>query len=82
MKKSNIRVCRYASPNRWEACIEPEDRSWVLYVPQPEAAAEGVGPQLWHLIGTCEDEHGDTHDAYALDGSPEHQAYLGALKAA
>ncbi len=78
MPKSNIKVSRYVDKQLgWEASVSPEDGSWVLFLPRAEAAQKNnLRPQLWHRVGTCEDEHGDTHESYALDGSPEHQAFL------
>jgi hypothetical protein len=77
-KQTNITVTRYVDRQLgWETCVRPHDGAWALFIPQAEAVAkDGLGPQLWHRVGTCEDEHGDTHEAYALDGSPEHRAYL------
>ncbi len=91
--KQNIRVNRYspqelpegaACPEHgfaWEASIEPEDRSWVLFVPL--ASRPDMQAQLWHRIGTRESdkelgEEGEEQDLYALEGSPEHEAFKSA----
>lgn len=84
MAKKNITITRYVDPQLgWEAAVRPEDGSWVLFLPRATSRpAEGPGsvepiaPQLWHRVGTCEDEHGDTYEAFARDGSPEHRAFL------
>lgn len=40
----NIHVKRYSQPDAvgYSGAIEPEDRSWILFVP-----ADGSTPQLW-----------------------------------
>lgn len=78
MAKSNIKVSRYVDNQLgWEASISPEDGSWILFVPrQPLTEGGPKRAQLWHRVGTCTDEHGDQHDAYAAEGSDELRAYL------
>ncbi len=80
--KKNIRVSRYDASYvselpedafcangefAWEASIEPEDRSWILFVPK-----EGA-PSLWVRVGTLPDSN---EEAFAAAGSPEHLAFL------
>ncbi len=81
MPKSNVTVSRYVDKQLgWEACVRPEDGSWCLFIPRPDAKPTEDGtplqPRLFHRVGTCVDEHGDTHDSYAQDGSPEHLVFL------
>lgn len=92
MAKNNIRVCRYQEAEvaelppealcangefAWEASIEPEDGSWVLFVPKDKK----LEPSLWIRVGTNADEGENFgEDVYAAVGSPAHQAYLGELK--
>ncbi len=77
-KQNNVTITRYVDRQLgWEMCVSPADGAWVLFIPRAEATAEtGLAPQLWHRVGTCEDEHGDTHEAYAAHGSDEHRVYL------
>lgn len=59
----NIHVKRYADPRLdWESSVEPEDRSWVLFVPRDAAKS---APQLWTRVGTCVDEEGTSRETYA-----------------
>ena len=75
MPKSNITISRYVDPNLgWEACIRPDSGDWVMFVPRPEKT--NLAPTLFHRVGTCVDEHGDTHDAYAAEGSEQHKVFL------
>ncbi len=39
----NIKVKRYKSPKTrrfWEGWIEPDDGSWILFIPGPEEASQ------------------------------------------
>ena len=75
MPKNNITISRYVDRQLgWEACVRPDDGSWVLFIPRPDS---DIGaPIIFHRVGTCVDEHGDTHDSYAAEGSPEHQVFV------
>ncbi len=43
MMKQNVTINRYADPNlAWEASIEPEDGSWILFTRR-----DGGRPALW-----------------------------------
>lgn len=84
MTTKNIRVRRYTQADEevpgakcadgtfaWLMSIEPEDESWVMFVPK-----EGE-PQLWIRISTlCDEAEGKVIEGYALQGSPEHEAFL------
>ena len=76
MSKKNIRISRYLPGQNigFEAYVEPEDRAWVLFVPSEQNRSRS--PQLFHRVGSYTDEKGDSHDSYAADGSPEHQAFM------
>jgi hypothetical protein len=93
MKKTNIRIQRYtqadaSSPGaacedgefRWEMSIEPDDRAWILFVPTPKACAEGAEPMLCVRVGDASLEGEGSDCAYAAQGSPEHLAYLAAMR--
>ena len=59
-----IHVKRYESPTvGFAGSIEPEDRSWVLFI------AKDGAPSLFRLAGTTEID-GKTEDAYLPAGDP------------
>jgi hypothetical protein len=75
MAKNNVTVSRYVDKQLgWDICVQPEDGSWALFIPAP--TEPNLQPQLWHRVGTCVDEHGDTQEAFACEGSPGHLAFL------
>ncbi len=91
MAKSNIKVSRYLDTElpegaacadgsfAWEMSIEPDDGSWVMFVPKDKTQE----PQLWICVGKV--DHGDgqgEENAYAPVGSEEHKAYLEAMPSA
>lgn len=60
----SIKVKRYKSPAvGFSGSIEPEDRSWVLFI-----ASDGI-PSLFRLAGSV-DIDGVTEDAYLPAGDP------------
>lgn len=84
-KKTNITIRRYQEQELpkeafcedgqfpWEASIEPEDASWVMFVPKPGSGAQ---PQLWVAVGDVDTGDGTGERAFALAGSVEHEAFL------
>ncbi len=86
-KNRNIRISRYTAQDEaelpaealceggtfaWMASVEPEDGSWVLFVPKDPKAP----PSLWVRVGTNDNGDGTGEDVYAAAGSPEHDAFL------
>lgn len=76
-KPTDIRVKRYAHQAEDEtfayaASVEPEDRSWVLFVPKDP---KRVIPQLLVRCGTYTQEDGTEGECFAPIGSPEHLAF-------
>lgn len=75
----NIRISRYQKNEElpkeafcadgtfpWFASVEPEDGSWVLFVPiDPEQP-----PQLWLNVGTEDNGDGTGRDVFAPAGQP------------
>lgn len=84
-KKTNIIIRRYHEQELpkeafcengefpWEASVEPDDASWVMFVPKPGSGAQ---PQLWVAVGDVDNGDGTGERAYALAGSEEHKAFL------
>ncbi len=56
----NIHVKRYSHPSKvgYAGSIEPEDRSWILFIPD-----DGSVPQLWQQ-GEVEVKDGQTMSGY------------------
>lgn len=91
-KKQNIRINRYGAQEiaelppealcadgqfAWSMSVEPEDGSWVLFVPKDPTRA----PDLWVRVGVNDHGDGTGEDVYAAAGSPEHEAFLAAKSA-
>ena len=54
----NIRIKRYPHPNPYDAFVEPDDGSWILFIRR-----DGKDPELWtKVISTTVD--GDTIEGY------------------
>lgn len=62
-----IHVKRYAHPQQigYEGTVEPEDRSWVLFIP-----TGGGEPDLWVRRATQGDGQASEHDYAPASGSP------------
>jgi hypothetical protein len=59
MKKTNINVKRYSNCAGWEGTIEPDDRSWIVFLPSDD------GPVLFYRRVSVE----------LVDGKTEHHYY-------
>jgi hypothetical protein len=53
----NIHVNRYQNPNGWQGSIEPDDRSWILFI-------QDDGSPVLMIEAETEDESGATVRGY------------------
>jgi hypothetical protein len=69
--KSNIHIARYRESEHWHCSIEPEDRSWILFVPKE-------GDPTLMIEAECQDESGAWVHGYVAAGDigTQHQGIV------